>query len=89
MPRTTTSALDAKLVGATLKRTRQLEGLTQAELAVRLGVSPSYVQKLEAGRANPTLGQLAHLASALGRELNVDFTPISEPTDTLAAFADR
>lgn len=89
MPRTTTSALDAKLHGATLKRTRQLEGLTQAELAVRLDVSPSYVQKLEAGRANPTLGQLAHLAKALGRDLSVDFTPIPTSSDALTAFADR
>jgi transcriptional regulator with XRE-family HTH domain len=89
MPRTTTSALDAKLLGATLKRTRQLEGLTQAELAGRLDVSPSYVQKLEAGRANPTLGQLAHLAGALGRGLSVDFTPIPTPSDALAAFVDR
>ncbi|HKZ15739.1 MAG TPA: helix-turn-helix transcriptional regulator [Solirubrobacterales bacterium] len=89
MPRTTTSALDAKLIGETLRQTRQFEGLTQAELAVRLGVSPSYVQKLEAGRANPTIGQMAHLAKALGRDLKVDFVPSAKPTDDLVAFADR
>lgn len=89
MPRTTTSTVDAKLLGETLRKTRLLEGLTQAELAVRLDVSASYVQKLEGGRANPTLGQLAHLAKALGRDLSVEFTPGRTASDALAAFGDR
>jgi transcriptional regulator with XRE-family HTH domain len=89
MPRTASSALDAKLLGERLRQARHEEGLTQAALAAELGVSPSYVQKLEGGRANPTLGQLANLARALGRTLEVDFAAPAENPDLLAEFATR
>lgn len=89
MPRTATSALDAKLLGAALRRARREERLTQAALAAQLGVSAAYVQKLEGGRANPTLGQLANIAKALGRSLEVDFAARAEQPDPLAEFASR
>ena len=87
MPRTVTSSVDAKVMGTCLRRARRQQGLTQAELAERLEVSGAYVQKLEAGRANPTLGQLASIARALGRSLSVEFLQAPEPTDPLADFA--
>jgi transcriptional regulator with XRE-family HTH domain len=43
---------------------RQL-GLTQAELAARIGRSPSYVSALESGATAPSLTTLRHIASAL------------------------
>ena len=89
MPRTVTSTVEAKVVGEKLREVRTAEGLTQAAVAERLGVSPAYVQKLESGRANPTLGQLATVAAALGRELNVQFgVPLKVP-DPLGEFAAR
>lgn len=87
MPRTATSVVDAKAVGATLRRARMQQRLTQAEFAKRLGVSSAYVQKIEAGRANPTLGQLANVARALGRTLNIEFGHAPEPVDPLANYA--
>jgi transcriptional regulator with XRE-family HTH domain len=87
MPRTATSTIDAKVVGASLRRARMQQDLTQAELAKRLSVSGAYVQKIEAGRANPTLGQLANVARALGRTLSVEFTQAPEPVDPLAGYA--
>jgi transcriptional regulator with XRE-family HTH domain len=89
MPRTATSTIDAKVVGARLKRARVQEGLTQAGLAERLDVSAAYVQKLESGRANPTLGQLANIANSLGRSLEIDFSVLAESSDPLAEFASR
>jgi transcriptional regulator with XRE-family HTH domain len=89
MPRTVTSTVDAKQVGAKLKRARVEEGLTQAGLAKRLDVSAAYVQKLEAGRANPTLGQLANIANSLDRSLEIDFSVLAESSDPLAEFASR
>jgi transcriptional regulator with XRE-family HTH domain len=87
MPRTATSAVDAQALGAALRQARTQQRLTQAELGNRLGVSSAYVQKIEAGRANPTLGQLANVARALGRTLNVKFEPAPEPVDPLADYA--
>lgn len=89
MPRTATSTIDAKIVGVRLRDVRLEEGLTQAALAERLEVSPAYVQKLESGRANPTLGQLANLAAALERELEVDFALPAKAPDPLRGFAAR
>jgi transcriptional regulator with XRE-family HTH domain len=89
MPRTATSAIEAKIVGAKLREVRIAEGLTQAAVAERLQVTAAYVQKLEAGRANPTVGQLANVAAALGRSLNVQFAVIAEAPDPFAEFAAR
>ncbi len=50
-----------------LRRERAEEGLTQAELARRLGMSSQSVQTLERSGANPTLDTLDRVASALNR----------------------
>jgi transcriptional regulator with XRE-family HTH domain len=51
--------------GERLASLRQERGLTQAELAGRVGVHPSQVHRYEAGSAEPTLGVLRGLALAL------------------------
>lgn len=73
MPRTAVSEIHAKVVGREIKDTRQALGLTQAEVAERLGVSPSYVSAVEAGRRNLTLGQLANIANAMRVGIAVSF----------------
>ena len=52
---------------------RSERGWTQAEFAQRLGVSQSYVAKLEGGR-NISLRQLWRVAGALGCALEMRFT---------------
>jgi transcriptional regulator with XRE-family HTH domain len=49
-----------------LKRLREAKGLSQAALAARAGITREYVNKLEAGRYDPTVGTLRRLAKALG-----------------------
>jgi transcriptional regulator with XRE-family HTH domain len=73
MPRTQTSAIHAKVVGREIKDTRRALSLTQAQVAERLGVSPSYVAAVEAGRRNLTLGQLANIANAMRLGVSVSF----------------
>lgn len=65
MPRTAVSEVHAKVVGRELRGTREALGLTQAEVARRLEVSPSYIAAVEAGARNLTLGQLANIANAM------------------------
>jgi transcriptional regulator with XRE-family HTH domain len=72
MPRTVSSDLASRLVGEAVRRTRIDAGLTQAELAARINASASYITNIEAGRVNVTIGQLAHIADALGAGLTVD-----------------
>ena len=44
---------------------RQRSGLSQRQLAMRMGVPRTYVSKIENEKATPTLSSLARLASAL------------------------
>jgi transcriptional regulator with XRE-family HTH domain len=71
VPRTAASDLASKLVGREVRRARLTAGLTQAEVAERLGTSASYVANVEAGRLNPTVGQLARIAEAVGADFEV------------------
>jgi len=73
MPRTAVSEIHAKVVGREIKDTRQTLGLTQAEVAERLGVSPSYISAVEAGRRNLTLGQLVNIANAMRLGIDISF----------------
>jgi transcriptional regulator with XRE-family HTH domain len=48
-----------------VRQARAAVGMTQAELAKRLGSSAPYVSALENGHENPTIGQLSAIADAL------------------------
>jgi transcriptional regulator with XRE-family HTH domain len=50
-------------------------GVTQAELARRLGASEPYVSKVLRGDANFTLGTMVKLATAVGQRLQVTLEP--------------
>jgi transcriptional regulator with XRE-family HTH domain len=73
MPRTAASEIHAKVVGRKLSDARQALGLTQAEVAERLGISASYLSAVEAGRRNLTLAQLAGIAGAMRLGIDVSF----------------
>ncbi len=58
--------------GALLRDARQQAGLTQAELARRLGVSQAAVARLERAGANPTVATLEDALWATGHRLALD-----------------
>jgi len=76
VPRTSRSAVAATHTSDVIKAARHRAGLTQSDLANRLGVSPGYVGQLETGRGNPTVGQLATVAAALGCRIDISLVPI-------------
>ena len=53
-------------MGQRIKRLREGRGLSQAALAAKAKITREYVNKLEAGRYDPTLGVVQRLAKALG-----------------------
>lgn len=53
---------------------RLKQGLTQAQLAKKLGTKQSAISRLERGAYNPTLSFLRRLADALGVELRISFS---------------
>ncbi|WP_423247977.1 helix-turn-helix domain-containing protein [Thermus hydrothermalis] len=48
-------------VGETIKQRRAQLGLTQKELAARVGISRQYLAEIETGRRKPTLNTLERL----------------------------
>ncbi len=52
-------------------RRRIERGMTQKELARKIGTTQSAVSRLESGRYNPTIDFLRVLAKALDRELKI------------------
>ena len=49
-----------------LKKTREMQKLTQAVVAKRARITRQYLYKLETGKADPTVPVLQRLAKALG-----------------------
>lgn len=56
---------------ALVHRLRTDAGLTQAELAQRMGTTQSAIARIEGGGSRPSLDTLERLASAVGAELVV------------------
>lgn len=56
----------------TIQQARVRAGLTQAELADRLGTSQAVVSRWERGRRTPTIATLAKIAEAIGATLVID-----------------
>ena len=55
---------------------RKNTGLTQKQLSERTGIAQGDISRLENGNANPSLNTLKRLASAMGMNLKLEFTPI-------------
>lgn len=54
-----------QLIGANVRRLRRAAGMSQATLAVKMGVDRGYVSGLERGKHNPTALTLWHTSLAL------------------------
>jgi transcriptional regulator with XRE-family HTH domain len=59
-------------VGERVRAAREAAGLSQRELAARMGTSQAAIARLEAGGVGATLTTLQRVAAALGLELNVE-----------------
>jgi len=57
-----------------LIRVRIKNGLTQKELAEKIGTKQSAIARLEAGNANPSIGLLEKIAKVTGAKLNITFS---------------
>lgn len=54
---------------------RRAAGLTQAEIAARMGTTQSVVARLENARHMPTFDMVARYAAAIGRRVDVQLVP--------------
>ncbi len=63
--------MDPSQVGLIVERRRREAGLTQAELASRIGTTQAALSKIETGRTLPGLELLDRMARALGRPITL------------------
>lgn len=62
-------ALKAKEIGARIEKSRKLAGITQKELAKRIGTHFQVISNYERGARKPKIETLGKIASALGVSL--------------------
>lgn len=70
-------------IGSELKRLRQMNGLTQQELADRAELTKGYISQLEGNLTSPAISTLTTLLQCLGSDLSEFF---SKETDTQIVF---
>jgi len=58
-----------------IARLRMKRGLTQQELAERIGTQQPSIARIESGRFRPSMAMLERIASALDADLRVTLTP--------------
>ncbi len=71
--------VDRQALAATVRDLRAQLGLSQAELAERVGTKQPGIARLESGRVVPRLELLQKIAVAAGRRLEVRFGPAKKP----------
>jgi DNA-binding XRE family transcriptional regulator len=77
----------ARMVASRLIAFRSESGLSQRELAKRLGVSQPRVVELESGEKNPQIETLVKIAATTGIEFAFDVVPVGqEPTLVRKSF---
>jgi len=69
-------ARQAYEIGRKVRELREARGLTQTELAQRMGVTQSVIARLELGGVEPRFTTLERVAAALDSKLTIDIQPI-------------
>lgn len=64
-----------------IREARQAAGLTQAQLAARMGTTQSAVARLEAPGSNPRVENLERALLAAGHRLELGAAPAPQPLD--------
>lgn len=62
-------------IAAELIRARLAAGMTQAQVAARMGTKQTVVARLESGRAKPSTRTLERYAEATAHRLKISFEP--------------
>ena len=58
------------MIGETLKRTRNIYGMTASKMSTELGISPSYLSEIENGKKQPSLELLEKYSKIYGIKLS-------------------
>src|ERR671931_2272746 len=73
--------------GALIRQTREAEGLTQAALARRLGITQPSIARLEAAGDEVTVATLQRALNAMGRALVLEVVPRKSSVDETLLYS--
>ena len=65
---------EAFFTGQIIEEARKRAGMTQSELAERIGTNKTYISRVETGRTEPRVGTFYRIVAALG--LSVELTTV-------------
>lgn len=71
-----------------IAQAREAAGLSQKELAARMGTTLQVISRLESGNCSYTLKTLKKIATAIGAHLKIDFVPLSKPPTAIGSLSD-
>ena len=69
-----------------IREARRRAGLTQGDLALRVGTSQPAVARLERGNSSPTLATLERLIRAAGFDLRIELVPATQADPLVDAY---
>ena len=75
--------MDMNKVGKRIQEARQLKGITQSELAQKLGMTPKYISNIECGWKKPTLDTFVAIANALEVDANALLVDVLDTSDEI------
>jgi transcriptional regulator with XRE-family HTH domain len=73
-----------KIIGQNARRYRLALGITQAEVALQMGIDRAYISAIERGLQNMTAVSMLELSTVLKIEPALLITPVDESTETSA-----
>jgi transcriptional regulator with XRE-family HTH domain len=73
--------------GALIRQAREAEGLTQAALARRLGITQPSIARLEAAGDEVTVATLQRALNAMGRALTLEVVPRKSSVDETLLYS--
>jgi transcriptional regulator with XRE-family HTH domain len=71
--------------GGLIREARLRAGLTQSELAARVGTTQSAIARLERGRTAPSFARVARCVRACGLDLVPNLTPVDDSDWSVAS----
>ncbi|MBT0651536.1 helix-turn-helix domain-containing protein [Geomobilimonas luticola] len=62
-----------QLLGLRIKEIRKTSGMSQEELAEKVGIDPKHLSRIEVGKGYPSLDTLESIATALNQDIRLFF----------------
>lgn len=78
---------DALMRLVAIRKSKEVSGLTQAEVARRMGTDPAVISRFESGSVDPRRQTVRQYANAIGARIAYEITDLDRPVPTIPVDA--